>query len=91
MNKQGIDDLLSAIISSGDGISDLLFTPGKPPLVESYGSLNEFSIETPTDLARTDAPKLILLDLFSPGGEIRVSRRIYLFYSHYRSGRTVGR
>jgi twitching motility protein PilT len=48
MNKQVIDELLSAMISSGDGVSDLLFTVGKPPYVESHGSLSEFPIQMPS-------------------------------------------
>ncbi len=32
------------MIGSGEGISDLLFTVGKPPLVEAHGSLSEFPI-----------------------------------------------
>src|SRR5260370_18837863 len=31
---------------AGDGVSDLLFTVGKPPFVEAHGCLNEF--KTPT-------------------------------------------
>src|SRR5204863_4111738 len=44
MDKQSIDELLSAMIGSGEGISDLLFTVGKPPLIEAHGSLSEFPI-----------------------------------------------
>src|SRR3984893_5440061 len=47
MNKQIIDELLSAMIESGEGISDLLFTIGKPPLIEAHGSLTEFPVKTP--------------------------------------------
>jgi twitching motility protein PilT len=47
MNKEIIDELLSAMIRSGEGISDLLFTVGKPPYVESHGSLSEFPIKMP--------------------------------------------
>jgi twitching motility protein PilT len=36
------------MISSSDGISDLLFAVGKPPVVEEHGVLEEFPIETPT-------------------------------------------
>src|SRR5260370_42052911 len=46
MNKQTIDELLSAMISGGEGVSDLLFTVGKPPFIESHGSLSEFSMKT---------------------------------------------
>lgn len=47
MNAQFIDELLSAMIQSGEGISDLLFTVGKPPFIESHGSLNEFQADAP--------------------------------------------
>lgn len=47
MDKQVIDELLSAMIHSEDGVSDLLFTVGKPPFVEAHGSLSEFPIKTP--------------------------------------------
>src|ERR1700676_614096 len=47
MNKQIIDELLSAMIDSAEGISDLLFTVGKPPFIEAHGSLAEFPIKTP--------------------------------------------
>jgi twitching motility protein PilT len=46
MTEQTIDELLSAMIRSGDGISDLLFTVGKPPLVEAHGLLQEFPTTT---------------------------------------------
>jgi hypothetical protein len=35
------------MISSGEGISDLLFAVGRPPIVEEHGVLEEFPIETP--------------------------------------------
>jgi twitching motility protein PilT len=36
------------MISSSEGISDLLFAVGKPPVVEEHGVLEEFPIDTPT-------------------------------------------
>jgi twitching motility protein PilT len=48
VNKQLIDALLSAMISSSEGVSDLLFAVGKPPVVEEHGTLQEFPIDTPT-------------------------------------------
>ena len=36
------------MISSSEGISDLLFAVGKPPIVEEHGVLEEFPIDTPT-------------------------------------------
>jgi len=47
MDKQVIDALLGAMIQSREGVSDLLFTVGKPPLVETHGWLEEFVVETP--------------------------------------------
>jgi twitching motility protein PilT len=47
MDKQIIDALLGAMIQSREGVSDLLFTVGKPPFVEAYGFLEEFPVETP--------------------------------------------
>ena len=47
MNKQLIDELLSAMVASKEGISDLLFTVGRPPLVEAQGKLEEFPVQTP--------------------------------------------
>jgi twitching motility protein PilT len=38
------------MISSSEGISDLLFAVGKPPVVEEHGVLEEFPIDTPTGL-----------------------------------------
>jgi twitching motility protein PilT len=48
VNKQVIDALLSAMISSSEGVSDLLFAVGKPPVLEEHGTLEEFPIDTPT-------------------------------------------
>jgi twitching motility protein PilT len=47
VNKEVIDPLLSAMVQSGPGVSDLLFAVGKPPIVEEHGSLEEFAIDTP--------------------------------------------
>src|SRR3984893_2133652 len=47
MDKQIIDALLGALIQSREGVSDLLFTVGRPPFVETHGWLEEFPVETP--------------------------------------------
>ena len=47
MDKQTIDDLLSAMIAC-EGVSDLLFTGGKPPCVETHGILEEFPVSSGT-------------------------------------------
>jgi twitching motility protein PilT len=55
MNKEVIDQLLAAMIASREGISDLIFTVGKPPLVEAHGWLEEFPVETPEPFFGRDA------------------------------------
>src|ERR1700740_1829283 len=47
MEKATVDALLTGMVQSEKGISDLLFLEGKPPLVETYGQLHEFPIDTP--------------------------------------------
>jgi twitching motility protein PilT len=47
MDRQTVDALLTGMLESADGVSDLLFIAGKPPLVEVHGRLNDFPIETP--------------------------------------------
>ena len=47
MNREIVDGLLTGMLASGEGVSDLLFIPGKPPLVEIHGKLHDFPIETP--------------------------------------------
>ncbi|MBA3883973.1 MAG: PilT/PilU family type 4a pilus ATPase [Chthoniobacterales bacterium] len=47
MNKDLINSLLTAMLESAEGVSDLLFAVGKPPLVEQHGSLEEFPVEVP--------------------------------------------
>jgi len=47
VNNELIDALLSAMISSSEGVSDLLFAVGKPPVLEEHGALEEFPIDTP--------------------------------------------
>jgi twitching motility protein PilT len=39
--------LLTAMLESGDGVSDCLFIDGKPPLIERYGKLYELPMEEP--------------------------------------------
>ena len=47
MDREIADSLLTRMLQSADGISDLLFISGKPPLVEIHGRLKEFSIDGP--------------------------------------------
>ena len=47
MNKEIVDALLTGMLESSEGVSDLLFIAGKPPLVETHGRLHDFPIDTP--------------------------------------------
>ena len=47
MDRENVDSLLTRMLQSADGISDLLFISGKPPLVEVHGRLSPFSIDGP--------------------------------------------
>jgi len=47
MDRQTVDALLTGMLESADGVSDLLFISGKPPLVEVHGRLADFPIDTP--------------------------------------------
>src|SRR5256714_8155898 len=47
MDRQTVDALLTGMLESAGGVSDLLFIAGNPPLVEVHGRLNEFPIDTP--------------------------------------------
>jgi twitching motility protein PilT len=47
MDRQMVDALLTGMLESADGVSDLLFISGKPPLVEVHGRLSDFPIDTP--------------------------------------------
>jgi twitching motility protein PilT len=42
-----LDHLLTAMIQSAEGISDLLFVAGKPPQVEVHGALESLAFEWP--------------------------------------------
>src|ERR1700733_1607171 len=47
MDRQTVDALLTGMLESADGVSDLLFISGKPPLVEVHGRLNNFPFDAP--------------------------------------------
>jgi twitching motility protein PilT len=47
MDRQTVDALLTGMLESAEGVSDLLFISGKPPLVEVHGRLNNFPLDAP--------------------------------------------
>src|ERR1700704_1531104 len=56
MERQTVDALLKGMLESAEGVSDLLFISGKPPLVEVHGRLHNFPFDTPESVL---APALI--------------------------------
>jgi twitching motility protein PilT len=55
MTKDTVDGLLEAMLASVEGVSDLLFVPGRPPLVESHGRLVEIPVDTPDSTLDTQS------------------------------------
>ncbi len=47
MNREIFDALLTGMLETGAGVSDLLFVAGKAPLMEVHGTLTDFPIDTP--------------------------------------------
>ncbi|MGA3172562.1 MAG: PilT/PilU family type 4a pilus ATPase [Chthoniobacteraceae bacterium] len=47
MLKEDVDSLLSSMIESHEGVSDLFFVVGKPPQVETYGKLKCYPDDSP--------------------------------------------
>lgn len=47
MDRETADALLTGMLQSSEGVSDLLFISGKPPLLEAHGRLAAFSMDGP--------------------------------------------
>jgi twitching motility protein PilT len=47
MTTEDLQALLTAMLETGDGVSDCLFINGKPPWVERHGKLHELPMEEP--------------------------------------------
>jgi twitching motility protein PilT len=54
MDRATVDALITNMLESGEGVSDLLFLAGKPPVVEIDGRLRSFPIDTPDSLLTPD-------------------------------------
>lgn len=54
MDKKTVDSLLANMVQSEKGISDLLFLEGKPPLLDIYGRLREYPLDTSGSLLTAD-------------------------------------
>jgi len=47
MTHNDLHALLTAMLQSAEGVSDCLFLPGKPPLIECHGRLRDLPMEEP--------------------------------------------
>jgi twitching motility protein PilT len=59
VNIEILDALLTAMIQSAEGVSDLLFAVGRPPIIEQHGKLEEFPIDTPDGVLTLEQIQLI--------------------------------
>ena len=50
LKKKDVDRILMRMLRSNDGVSDLIFTPGKPLQVESSGQLVKVEIDPPIEV-----------------------------------------
>ena len=53
-------NLLTALLDSGKGISDLVLSPGRPPQAEQYGELVEFPLPDTPVLRPADTERIAL-------------------------------
>ncbi len=70
MNPDVIEALLTAMVQSGPGVSDLLFAVGRAPLVEEYGALQEFPIDTPDGCLTSAQVDQLALHLMQGDGRL---------------------
>ncbi|MEO5719879.1 MAG: PilT/PilU family type 4a pilus ATPase, partial [Chthoniobacterales bacterium] len=65
MTNEDLQALLTAMLESGEGVSDCLFIQGKPPLIERHGALHELPMEEPgsaLEPAHIDAIAALLIN-----------------------------
>src|SRR5581483_6910864 len=72
MLKEDVDSLLSSMIESADGVSDLFFVVGKPPQVEVFGKLKAYPDDSPA--AMLSPNKTEELSVFLMNGVERLHR-----------------
>jgi len=76
MTQETINQLFSAMLDMGSGVSDLLFVPGKPPLVELDGRLQEFPLDTPGGVLTVEQVRMLADQIIN--GDKRLSREFDL-------------
>lgn len=65
MTSADFQNLLLAMLQSGEGVSDFLFLVGKPPLIERYGKLYELPMDAASPIlqaAHTEAISALLIN-----------------------------
>jgi twitching motility protein PilT len=72
MLKEDVDSLLSSMIESHDGVSDLFFVVGKPPQIETYGKLKPYPDDSPAAILTPN--KVEELGTYLMGGVDRLHR-----------------
>ena len=79
MRKVDLGGLLTTMMESYSGISDLLFCVGKPPQVESYGELK--SVKTQPDIEKLTSYQVEKIALSIIGEDLRLLRELLVLGS----------
>jgi len=72
MLKEDVDSLLSSMIESYEGVSDLFFVVGKPPQIEAYGKLKPYPDDSAAAILTPN--KVEDLSVFLMNGTERLQR-----------------
>jgi len=72
MDRQTVDALLTGMLESADGVSDLLFITGKPPLVEVHGRLSDFPIDMPESVLTSASIEQIAVHIMNGSERLRL-------------------
>ena len=65
MARQQLDALISTMVQSAEGISDLLFVVGRPPQVEVYGKLRPVEVDSLSPILTAEQTEQIAVTLLS--------------------------
>src|SRR5207249_11733800 len=82
MARQQFDALISTMVQSAEGISDLLFVVGRPPQVEVYGKLRTVETGSVSPILTPEQTEEIAVTILSG------SERLYEDVMHYGSCHT---
>ena len=73
MDTEDLDDVLAAMMSFKEGVSDLNFTVGKPPQIEVHGRLEPVTFELKPEPLTSEETEAIALALMAEAPELRTS------------------